>query len=89
MEDLDLEMDPVQVMSSIPSESQGESFDMALSRVRRCIGGGGGGALGDDSDSDLEVVSEWVTVNLRCPVRLINTYLMLPFHASTSAEDLL
>lgn len=57
-----------QVMSSIPSESQGESFDMALSRVRRCIGGGGGGALGDDSDSDLEVVSEWVTVNLRCPM---------------------
>lgn len=56
-----------QVMSSIPSESQGESFDMALSRVQRCIGGGGG-ALDDDSDSDLEVVSEWVTVNVRCPM---------------------
>lgn len=56
-----------QVMSSIPSESQGESFDLSLSRVQRCIGGGGG-ALDDDTDSDLEVVSEWVTVNLRCPM---------------------
>eukprot|EP00250_Pteridium_aquilinum_P009991 c19073_g1_i2 orf=542-3265(-) len=57
-----------QVMSRIPSEAQGEIFDMALSRVRRCIGGGGAVDGDGDSDSDLEVVSEWVTVNLRCPV---------------------
>ncbi|KAI5061300.1 hypothetical protein GOP47_0023805 [Adiantum capillus-veneris] len=54
-----------QVLSQIPSETEGESLDEALARVRRISGGG---ALGDDSDSDLEVVSEWVTVNLRCPM---------------------
>ena len=56
----------LQVFSSIPSEEQGESFDLALSRVRRCVVGCP--ATDDDSDSDIEIVSESVTVNLRCPV---------------------
>eukprot|EP00249_Psilotum_nudum_P024025 c29064_g1_i1 orf=658-3456(-) len=56
-----------QVLSLIPCESEGESFDAALSRARRCIGGGGLGNC-DGDDSDLEVVSESVTVNLRCPM---------------------
>lgn len=58
-----------QVLSFIPSEAKGEPFDRALARARRCIGGGGDDiGNGDDSDSDLQVVSEWVTVNLRCPL---------------------
>ena len=56
----------LQVFSSIPSEEQGESFDLALSRVRRCVVGCP--ATDDDSDSDIEIVSESVIVNLRCPV---------------------
>ncbi|MCO5592520.1 hypothetical protein L7F22_046523 [Adiantum nelumboides] len=55
-----------QVLSQVPGEGEGESFGVALERVCRCISGGG--AVGDDSDSELEVVSEWVTVNLRCPM---------------------
>ncbi|KAJ7522680.1 hypothetical protein O6H91_18G022500 [Diphasiastrum complanatum] len=55
-----------QVLSMIPGVSEGEPFEEALSRVRRCIGGGVGTA--DDDDSDLEVVAESVTVNLRCPM---------------------
>ncbi|KAH6556380.1 hypothetical protein KP509_1Z183600 [Ceratopteris richardii] len=55
-----------QVLNLVPSEGEGESLDVALARVRRCICGGA--SLNDDSDSDLEVVSESVTVNLRCPM---------------------
>lgn len=56
-----------QVLSLIPRESDGEVYEDALARVRRCIGGT---APTDnaDSDSDLEVVAESVTVNLRCPM---------------------
>ncbi|KAI5083375.1 hypothetical protein GOP47_0003118 [Adiantum capillus-veneris] len=58
-----------QVLSRIPGEVDGESFDTALARVRRCIGGGNGQIdNGNDSDSDLEVISECVFVNLRCPM---------------------
>ncbi|KAK3137628.1 hypothetical protein QOZ80_5BG0454860 [Eleusine coracana subsp. coracana] len=55
-----------QVLNLIPKEGEGESFQDALARVRRCLGGGGA-TDNADSDSDLEVVTESVTVNLRCP----------------------
>ncbi|KAG2624344.1 E3 SUMO-protein ligase SIZ1-like isoform X4 [Panicum virgatum] len=55
-----------QVLDMIPKEGEGESFVDALARVRRCLGGGGA-TDNADSDSDLEVVTESVTVNLRCP----------------------
>lgn len=60
----------VQVLSLIPKEGEGESFMDALARVRRCLGGGGA-TDNADSDSDLEVVTESVTVNLRCPVSFL------------------
>lgn len=53
----------------IPKESDGELFEDALARVRRCIGGGA--AENADSDSDLEVVADSITVNLRCPVSIV------------------
>ncbi|KAI3857850.1 hypothetical protein MKX03_009969 [Papaver bracteatum] len=56
-----------QVLRMIPKESEGEPFDDALARVCRCIGGGNA-AENADSDSDLEVVADSVTVNLRCPM---------------------
>ncbi|XP_047096063.1 E3 SUMO-protein ligase SIZ1-like [Lolium rigidum] len=55
-----------QVLNLVPREADGESFNDALTRVRRCLGGGDT-ADNADSDSDLEVVTESVTVNLRCP----------------------
>lgn len=55
-----------QVLSLVPKEEDGESFENALARVRRCIGGGA--ATDDADDSDIEVVADCVTVNLRCPV---------------------
>lgn len=60
-------------MELIPSERDGEPFEEAMARVRRCINGGGGQLGGDDdgSDSDLEVVADSITVNLRCPVRIM------------------
>jgi len=60
----------VQVLNLIPKEGEGESFEDALARVRRCLGGGGA-TDNADSDSDLEVVTESVTVNLRCPVSVV------------------
>ncbi|KAL7587619.1 hypothetical protein Lser_V15G36349 [Lactuca serriola] len=56
-----------QVISMIPNEQEGESFTEAVSRVCRCIGGGMA-AANDDSDSDLEVIADNVTINLRCPM---------------------
>ncbi|KAJ4971171.1 hypothetical protein NE237_004270 [Protea cynaroides] len=56
-----------QVMNLIPKEQDGEQFEDALVRVRRCIGGGTA-TDNADSDSDLEVVADSVTVNLRCPM---------------------
>lgn len=51
----------------IPKESDGEKFEDALARVRRCVGGGPA-TENADSDSDLEVVADCIPVNLRCPV---------------------
>lgn len=51
----------------IPKEADGESFKDALARVCRCVGGGMRTA-NEDSDSDLEVIADTITVNLRCPV---------------------
>ncbi|OVA18127.1 zinc finger protein [Macleaya cordata] len=56
-----------QVLNLIPKELDGERFEDALARVCRCIGGGNA-AENADSDSDLEVVADSVTVNLRCPM---------------------
>ncbi|XP_078434735.1 DNA-binding protein with MIZ/SP-RING zinc finger, PHD-finger and SAP domain-containing protein isoform X2 [Wolffia australiana] len=56
-----------QVLNLIPKEKDGERFEEALARVRRCVGHGTS-ADNADSDSDLEVVAESVTVNLRCPM---------------------
>ncbi|KAF8403052.1 hypothetical protein HHK36_011146 [Tetracentron sinense] len=55
-----------QVLSMIPKELDGERFEDALARVCRCIGGGTA-TENADSDSDLEVVADSITVNLRCP----------------------
>lgn len=57
----------IQVLNLIPEEGKGETFEDALARVRRCIGGGGGDDNAD-SDSDIEVVADFFGVNLRCPV---------------------
>ncbi|XP_024026342.1 E3 SUMO-protein ligase SIZ1 [Morus notabilis] len=55
------------ILSLIPKESEGEQFEDAVARVRRCVGGGT--ATDDaDSDSDLEVVADSFVVNLRCPM---------------------
>nr|XP_034569432.1 E3 SUMO-protein ligase SIZ2-like [Setaria viridis] len=48
-------------------EQVGEKFDDALARVRRCVGGGTE-ANNADSDRDIEVVADSVSVNLRCPM---------------------
>ncbi|KAF5794690.1 putative chromatin regulator PHD family [Helianthus annuus] len=56
-----------QVINMIPGEEEGESFTEAVARVCRCIGGGMT-AANDDSDSDLEVIADNVTINLRCPM---------------------
>ncbi|KAF0889658.1 hypothetical protein E2562_030139 [Oryza meyeriana var. granulata] len=56
-----------QVLTLVPKEQDGEYFDDALARVRRCVGGGTE-ADNADSDSDIEVVADSVSVNLRCPM---------------------
>ncbi|KAI7730845.1 hypothetical protein M8C21_002066 [Ambrosia artemisiifolia] len=56
-----------QILNLIPRESDGENFEDALARVCRCVGGGAATA-NEDSDSDLEVVSDSIPVNLRCPM---------------------
>ncbi|KAM0045138.1 putative chromatin regulator PHD family [Helianthus debilis subsp. tardiflorus] len=56
-----------QILNLIPRESDGEKFEDALARVCRCVGGGAA-KENDDSDSDLEVVSDSIPVNLRCPM---------------------
>ncbi|KAJ7561990.1 hypothetical protein O6H91_03G051400 [Diphasiastrum complanatum] len=57
-----------QVLSLIPSVTEGELIEEALARVRRCFNGGNCQNMDDDDDSDLEVVAECVTLNLRCPI---------------------
>ncbi|XP_042419056.1 E3 SUMO-protein ligase SIZ1-like isoform X2 [Zingiber officinale] len=56
-----------QVLSLVPKEADGEHFQEALARVRRCVGGGAD-TENADSDSDIELVADSVTVNLRCPM---------------------
>ncbi|KAF9597638.1 hypothetical protein IFM89_020198 [Coptis chinensis] len=56
-----------QVLNLIPKEADGELFEDAVARVCRCIGGGNA-TDNAGSDSDLEVVADTVTVNLRCPM---------------------
>ncbi|CAL5211295.1 unnamed protein product [Lathyrus oleraceus] len=56
-----------QILNLIPKESDGEHFEDALARVCRCVGGGNA-ADNADSDSDLEVVSDTFSINLRCPM---------------------
>lgn len=51
----------------VPKEVDGEQLEDALARVRRCIGGGTA-KENTNSDSDLEMVADSITVNLRCPV---------------------
>ncbi|GER51093.1 DNA-binding protein with MIZ/SP-RING zinc finger, partial [Striga asiatica] len=57
-----------QVLNIIPKESEGEVFEDALARVRRCVGGGAA-TENADSDSDIEVVADFIPVNLRCPMQ--------------------
>ena len=59
-----------QVLSLVPKEQDGENFNDALARVRRCVGGGTE-EDNADSDSDIEVVADSVSVNLRCPVSTV------------------
>ncbi|KAK9068657.1 hypothetical protein SSX86_012772 [Deinandra increscens subsp. villosa] len=56
-----------QILNLLPKESNGERFEDALARVRRCVGGGADNENAD-SDSDLEVVADNISVNLRCPM---------------------
>ncbi|XVE68950.1 hypothetical protein DITRI_Ditri09bG0111000 [Diplodiscus trichospermus] len=56
-----------QVLGLIPKEADGEPFEDALARLCRCIGGGMPTG-NEDSDSDLEVITDTITVNLRCPM---------------------
>ncbi|CDP07144.1 unnamed protein product [Coffea canephora] len=55
------------ILNLIPKESEGELFEDALARVKRCVGGGTE-TENADSDSDLEVVADFIPVNLRCPM---------------------
>ncbi|KAI5413158.1 E3 SUMO-protein ligase SIZ1 [Lathyrus oleraceus] len=56
-----------QILNMIPKEFNGERFEDALARV--CCRVGGGNSAGEaDSDSDLEVVSDTISINLRCPM---------------------
>ncbi|XP_075090185.1 uncharacterized protein LOC107780673 isoform X2 [Nicotiana tabacum] len=57
-----------QILNMIPKEPDGEIFEDALARVRRCVGGRTA-TENADSDPDLEaVVTDFVPVNLRCPL---------------------
>jgi hypothetical protein len=56
-----------QVLNLVPKEQDGEKFDDALNRVRRCVGGRTE-ANTADSDSDIEIMADSVSVNVRCPV---------------------
>lgn len=61
----------------IPKEAEGEQFEDALTRVRRCVGGGDT-TENADSDSDIEVVADFIPVNLRCPVSSIVLFAFAP-----------
>lgn len=64
----------------IPKEEEGEKYEDALARVCRCIRGGTATGNADDSDNDIELVSDSVTVNLRCPVSCVSSKKMCTCH---------
>ncbi|CAH9072981.1 unnamed protein product [Cuscuta europaea] len=55
-----------QILNCIPKESDGERFEDALARV--CRVGGGDVAENADSDSDLQIVDNFISENLWCPM---------------------
>ncbi|KAK4367216.1 hypothetical protein RND71_015096 [Anisodus tanguticus] len=58
-----------QILNMIPKEPDGEIFEDALARVRRCVGGR---TETENADGDYEleaVVADFVLVNLRCPLQ--------------------
>ncbi|MCD7450377.1 hypothetical protein HAX54_005720 [Datura stramonium] len=57
-----------QILNMIPKEPNGETFEDALARVCRCVGGRTA-TENADGDCDLEaVVADFVVVNLKCPL---------------------
>lgn len=46
-----------------------------MARVRKCVGGGAA-TENADSDSDIEVVADFVPVNLRCPVSRVDIVIL-------------
>ena len=58
----------LQVLILVTSQSEGEIFEESLSRVKHCVRGGAYQGNSDDSDSDLKVVEDFVSMNLHCPV---------------------
>lgn len=70
----------LQILNLIPEESEGEPFEDALARVCRV---GGGGAADAGSDSDIEVVADSFSVNLRCPVSRIGIILYFLIYAGS------
>jgi hypothetical protein len=57
----------------VPKEHDGEKFDDALNRVRRCVGGETEANIAD-SDSDIEIMADSVSVNVRRPVSTLASY---------------
>ena len=56
------------VLILVTSQSEGELFEESLAHVKRCVGGGASQGNSNDTDSDLKVVAEFVSMNLRCPI---------------------
>ena len=56
------------MLSLVTSQLEGELFEQSLAHVKRCVGGGASQGNSFDSDSDLKVVAEFVSMNLRFPV---------------------
>ncbi|KAJ3680860.1 hypothetical protein LUZ60_015349 [Juncus effusus] len=59
-----------EVLALIPKEDEGENYETALARVVKCVGGptADGDADVSDDDSDIELVSDSFSINLRCPM---------------------
>ena len=52
----------------VTSQSKGELFEESLSHVKHCVGSGASQGNSDDSDTDLKVVAEFVSMNIHFPV---------------------
>jgi hypothetical protein len=61
-----------------------EPFQDALARICRCIGGNG--TKSESADSDFEVVDDYVTINLHCPV---SSYKFKRLHGEALLTDLI